>query len=255
MYGTVARFRVKPGMESKLDELGRRFDELHVPGHLGEIVYQMDKDGNEYYQAVLFESKEAYVANASSPEQDARYRELLELLEGPPDWHDGEIVHSYLATGGASGEANIALVRRWIEEAFNNGNLSRADQVFAANYVDHDPGTPDLPTGPEAARQVVTTYRTAFPDVHLTIDDIVAIGDRLIFRWTATGTHQGDLRGIPATGKRATVTGITISRVANGKVVEDYTSWDTLGLMQQLGLAQMPAPTAVAEEPQVPMEH
>ncbi len=95
MYGTVARMRVKPGMGDRLLELDRQEQALNIPGFVGEYVYRMDADPNEYYLAVVFESKEAYFANANSPEQDARYRQMLELLEGGPEWHDGEVVSVY----------------------------------------------------------------------------------------------------------------------------------------------------------------
>ena len=93
MYGTVARMRVKPGMEQRLQELTEEYEGLDVDGYVDTIVYRMDADPNEYYMAVIFEDKDSYVANADSPEQDARYREFLELLEGEPEWHDGEIVY------------------------------------------------------------------------------------------------------------------------------------------------------------------
>jgi quinol monooxygenase YgiN len=94
MYGTVARMRAKSGAVEKLAEILRGYEGLGVPGYRGSYAYQMDDDPNTLYLAVIFESKEAYHANAESPEQDARYREMLALLEGPPEWHDGEIVSS-----------------------------------------------------------------------------------------------------------------------------------------------------------------
>jgi hypothetical protein len=94
MYGTVAKMRVKPGMLDKLKELTGREDMVGIPGLVNTIVYQMDSDPNELIMAVLFENKELYVKNADSPEQDARYREFVDLLEGPPEWNDGEVVYS-----------------------------------------------------------------------------------------------------------------------------------------------------------------
>ena len=105
MYGTVARMRVKPGMESKFKDLSREYESLKVPGHIGEYVYRMDEDSNEYYMAVIFESKESYFANARSPEQDTRYREMLDTLEGEPEWHDGEIVYSFVTAGKLTSQA------------------------------------------------------------------------------------------------------------------------------------------------------
>ncbi|HLJ81133.1 MAG TPA: antibiotic biosynthesis monooxygenase [Ktedonobacterales bacterium] len=92
MYGTVARLRVKQGAEAQLAQQQRDFEALRVSGFIRAYVYQMDADPREYYLVVLFESKEAYWANARSPEQDARYQQMLALLEGQPEWHDGEVV-------------------------------------------------------------------------------------------------------------------------------------------------------------------
>jgi len=93
MYGTVARFHIKPGTEERLRQQLRDFDAAEVPGEIGEYVYRTDENPNEYYLAVMFTDREAYMANADSPEQDARYRRLAKLFTDQPEWHDGEIVH------------------------------------------------------------------------------------------------------------------------------------------------------------------
>jgi predicted ester cyclase len=90
--------------------------------------------------------------------------------------------------------------------------------------------------GPSGFRQIYSTYVTAFPDLHFTIEDIVAEGDKVVTCYTARGTHQGDLRSIAPTGKHVTVMGIVIDRFAGGKVVESRAVWDTLSFMQQLGV-------------------
>lgn len=92
MYGTVARMRMKAGAEERLTALMRGYDQLHMPGYRTTLMYQMDTDPREVYIAVVFDSKDSYDQNADSPEQDARYREMLTLLEGEPEWHDGAIV-------------------------------------------------------------------------------------------------------------------------------------------------------------------
>ena len=94
MYGTVARMRVKLGAESQLREQMQQYTRLKIPGYVTTYVYRMDADPNDYYMAVVFENKDAYAANAKSPEQDARYREMVKWLESAPEWHDGEIVAS-----------------------------------------------------------------------------------------------------------------------------------------------------------------
>src|SRR5919109_888184 len=94
MYGTVARMRVKPGMADRLQEMMQSEESrLAEAGFVGTYIYRMDADPNEYYMAVLFDSKEAYTRNADSPEQDASYQRMLEFLESEPEWHDGEIVY------------------------------------------------------------------------------------------------------------------------------------------------------------------
>jgi len=150
-------------------------------------------------------------------------------------------------------EENKALVRRWIEEAFNRGNVNIVSELFATNYVNHDPGTPGLSQGPEGAKQFVTRYRSAFPDARITIEEMFAEGDKVVTRWTASGTQRGSLPGIPATGKQSTVSGITISRIMGGKIAEDYLNWDTLGMLQQLGVFPAPPPTATVSPEQRPM--
>jgi antibiotic biosynthesis monooxygenase (ABM) superfamily enzyme len=99
MYGTIARMKLKAGKEEEFKALGQTEDELGIPGHLGEFIYRMDNDSNEYFMAVIFDSKESYHANANSPEQNSRYEQMVALLESEPEWHDGEIVHSHYRGG------------------------------------------------------------------------------------------------------------------------------------------------------------
>ena len=135
-----------------------------------------------------------------------------------------------------STEENKALVRRWVEEE-KRRNLAGVLELCAPDYVLHSPfGDMDL----AGLRQLETAFWTAFPDCHATEDDMIAEGDKVVSRYTVRATHQGELMGIPATGKGVTYTGILISRFAGGKCVEDWEQADMLGLMQQLGaLPQM----------------
>jgi steroid delta-isomerase-like uncharacterized protein len=132
-------------------------------------------------------------------------------------------------------ENNKAIVRL-LGEFWNKGNLSLADELFAPNYEHHDASTPDFGRGPESEKKRATLYRTAFPDVRLTIEDIIAEGETVMARWSCRGTHKGDLRGIAPTGKQINISGVTIARLANGKFAEGWVNWDALGLMQQLGV-------------------
>jgi len=143
-------------------------------------------------------------------------------------------------------EHNKAIVRRLFTELWNNGNLSVADEVFAPNYAHYDPSTPDFGRGPDSEKKRAALYRTAFPDLHLTIEDVIAEGETVMTRWSCRGTHKGDLNGIAPTGKHITITGLTVTRVSNGKIVEGYVNWDALGLMQQLGVVPQLANRAKA---------
>jgi steroid delta-isomerase-like uncharacterized protein len=140
-----------------------------------------------------------------------------------------------------SAEDNKALSRRLFREFWDQKNLAVADELLAADHTDHTPGSPPgLPPGPEGIKQFASVYFTAFPDLRVTIEDQVAEGERVVTRWTSYGTNSGSLFGMPATNRSATITGITIDRFAGGKIVETWTNFDNLGMLQQLGV--VPAP-------------
>ncbi len=132
-------------------------------------------------------------------------------------------------------EENKVLVRRWFEELFNAQNLGVADEITAPDHINHDPTLPDLPSGPEGDKHVVSLYHGAFPDANITVEDQVAEGDEVVTRWTGRGTHQGDLLGVPLSGNRVEVAGMTLNRVSGGKIVETWTNYDALGMMRQIG--------------------
>jgi steroid delta-isomerase-like uncharacterized protein len=141
-------------------------------------------------------------------------------------------------------EENKTISRRFIEEAFNKGNVDVIDEIVSSNIVTHDPAAPpNMPAGSEGVKQMVLGYRSAFPDIKVTIDDLIAEGDKVVTRWSARGTHEGELMGIPPTGKEGQVTGISIDRIEGGQIVESWTNWDTLGLLQQIGAVPEMAPT------------
>jgi steroid delta-isomerase-like uncharacterized protein len=140
-----------------------------------------------------------------------------------------------------STETNKTVSRRLFEEVWNKGNLALLNEIIAKDLVNSGPGTlPGLPTGPEGTKQLITVYRNAFPDVRFTIDEQIAEGDKVVTRWTAHGTHKGELVGIPATGKSSTVTGIAVDRIVNGKIAESWGIFDQFGMMQQLGVIPVP---------------
>jgi steroid delta-isomerase-like uncharacterized protein len=137
-------------------------------------------------------------------------------------------------------EENKAIVGRVWEEIFIRGNLDKADEFFAPDYVNHDPAAREDRHGPEELRQFLSMYRNAFPDMQFTIEDVIAEGDEVVVRWTLRGTHQGELIGIPPTDNQVTVTGMSIERVSGDKIVETWDNYDALGLMQQLGVIPEP---------------
>lgn len=135
-----------------------------------------------------------------------------------------------------SAESNKALSRRLLEEAFNAGNLAVIDELVTTDFVNHDAALPEPTVGPDAAKASIGAYRAGFPDLRITIEDQIAEGNRVVTRWSAKGTNQGEMMGMPPTGKQATVTGITIDLVVDGRIAESRTNWDTLGMLQQLGV-------------------
>ena len=140
-----------------------------------------------------------------------------------------------------------ALARRYFEDAFSEGRLDVLDEVMSDDFVPHDPQVNlGALRGPAAGRSVIETYRSAFPDLRMSIEDVIEQGDRVVIRWVATGTHSGELNGLAPTDRAVTVSGTTIQRVAGGRVAEAWTNWDTLGLLQQIGAA--PAPGGIAEK-------
>jgi steroid delta-isomerase-like uncharacterized protein len=131
---------------------------------------------------------------------------------------------------------NKRLLLRVFMELWNDGKLAVADEIFAPEYVNHDPASPDFGTGPEGVKQTVTLYRNAFPDLLFTIEHMIETEQFITTRFTSRGTHKGELRGIPATNGSIQVDGIVIHRISGGRIVEGWAVWDALGLMQQLGV-------------------
>jgi steroid delta-isomerase-like uncharacterized protein len=122
------------------------------------------------------------------------------------------------------------LIKRNLQ-IWNDGNFDRFDEEFAPNYRDNSSNTDKA-----QLKQAIVAMRQAFPDLHVTVDDLMVEGDKITIRWTAHGTHQGDYYGVPATGKKMKNTGISIDRIEDGKFVESWSSSDELGMFRQLGL-------------------
>jgi steroid delta-isomerase-like uncharacterized protein len=141
-------------------------------------------------------------------------------------------------------EENRALARRWAEDVMNQRNLDAVDEIYASDFVGHDPTMPEDIRGAEGRREFYSMYQSAFPDAEITIEDQVAEGDKVVTRWTGRGTHQGELLGVPPSGNRVEVTGITISRIEGGKIAEEWDQYDALGMMQAIGAVAEPGQAA-----------
>jgi steroid delta-isomerase-like uncharacterized protein len=139
----------------------------------------------------------------------------------------------------SSTEDNKATVRRYLEEAWNQKNLGILDQLTASDYARYISGQ-SSPLDREGQKQRIASFHQALPDIHLTLEDLIAEGDRVVFRITLRGTHRGVLMGVPPTGKQVTISAIDIARLADGKIVEHWGQMDTFGLLQQLGAISTP---------------
>ena len=136
---------------------------------------------------------------------------------------------------------NIATMKRFVEEVINQGRLETADEIVEENFIELDP-LPGQRQGREGLKEVVSMLRTAFPDIHWVDEETVAAGDKVVTRFTWTGTHRGDFLGIPASGNKVAVKGVVIDRLNAGKMADSRILMDTFGMMQQLGV--IPAPPA-----------
>jgi predicted ester cyclase len=140
--------------------------------------------------------------------------------------------------------ANKQIVRRAVEEPWGNPNV--LDQLLSSDYVGYDPALPEPVRGIESAKDNVNQYRSAFEGAQITVKEQIAEGDLVATRWEGRGRHTREIMGIAPSGKDVVVSGLTLSRLANEKIVEEWTNWDTLGMLQQIGAV----PTAaVAQTP------
>jgi len=139
-----------------------------------------------------------------------------------------------------STDANKALVRRWFAET-DAGNAAIVDELCASDYIDHSPPLPGMPPGNAGVRQANAALRDAFPDTIHVIEDQIAEGDLVVTRLRGRATFTGEILGIPPNGKVVEITGISIHRIVDGKLVEHWANADLLGFMQQLGALPVPA--------------
>lgn len=140
-------------------------------------------------------------------------------------------------------DENKAIVQRILKEFWIDGNVAVLDELLASDCINHEQSSPEL-RGKQACKQwandVRLVNRQGFPDFDITLEDIVAEDDKVVKRWVFEGTHSGEFAGIPPTGKKITMRGITLYRLAQGRISEMYWNYDVFGLLQQLGA--IPAP-------------
>jgi steroid delta-isomerase-like uncharacterized protein len=130
---------------------------------------------------------------------------------------------------------NKAIVRRLYQEVWNERKLEVVDQLLSASHALNDPVVSGSQVGPELYKRRVVELTTSFPDLCFTIEDTIAEGEKIVACWTISGTHQNEYMGIPATGRKISLEGITIHHIRNKKILDSYARWDVLGLMRQLG--------------------
>jgi steroid delta-isomerase-like uncharacterized protein len=143
-----------------------------------------------------------------------------------------------------SAEENKTTMRRYLD-VFEQGNIDLLDELLAPDYVNRTPATPDLPTGPEGVKGVVSMFRSAMPDLRVVVEDMIAEGDKVATRYTLEGTHEGELFGVPPTGQRLSIKSMTVERVSEGQIREHWRVTDNLDMMQQLGVVPEPGQEGV----------
>ena len=132
-------------------------------------------------------------------------------------------------------QENGILIRRWFEEVWNKGRLEAVEEMASPDVIGHGQAQHATDIGLKEFKPFVMGFRSAFPDLKVTIDQVIEQGDIVVARWTATMTHQGEFLGYAPTGKKATITGTSTQRISGGKIVEGWDNWDQLGLLVQIG--------------------
>ncbi|HUC54240.1 MAG TPA: ester cyclase [Candidatus Cybelea sp.] len=133
-------------------------------------------------------------------------------------------------------ETNKAIVRRLYAEIWNKHKLELVSEIISPSHALQAPSVSGSAVGPEAYKRQVTLFLAGYPDLRFSIEDTVAENDKVVACWTFSGTHKGDFMGIPPTNKKISVDGMTIHHITGGKIIDSYSNWDALGMMQQLGV-------------------
>ena len=135
---------------------------------------------------------------------------------------------------------NRAIVLRLYEEVWNKRRLEFASELISPSHALHGANFSGSSIGPEAYGRQVSLFVAGLPDLRFAIEDTVVENDKVVACWTISGTHKGEFMGVPATGKKVSIEGMTIHHIADGKIMDSYSSWDALGVMQQLGAVPVP---------------
>ncbi|MEU9117200.1 ester cyclase [Streptomyces sp. NPDC048483] len=213
------------GMNALMDKWVEQTKGKRTATH--SVVGKDRADSSHFVEIVEFPSHEEAMKNSHLPETDRIFQEMVALCDGMPSFTDLDIVRDE--------QLNTATARRFFHEIAVGGNLDAVDEVFAADYRDHDViKEEETVTGADVMRSDVTRWRAAF-DFTFNLDSQIAQGDDVVTRWTWTGTHKGDFMGIAPTGKVCTMTGVTTFRFHDGMVQEGWWHYDIMGLMRQLG--------------------
>jgi steroid delta-isomerase-like uncharacterized protein len=142
---------------------------------------------------------------------------------------------------------NKEIARRFMEECWNQGKLDKVGELVSNDCRYHDPVFPNLTAGAENLKQHISSCRSGFPDLTFSIDDSIAERNEVVLHWTCRGTHKAQFLGLPATNRKATVSGTSIFRMENGKISEEWSDWNLLTLMEQLGIASAPKSQSTGE--------
>jgi steroid delta-isomerase-like uncharacterized protein len=135
---------------------------------------------------------------------------------------------------------NAAIVQRFIDEVINHGRYEVCDEIVAEDFLELEP-LPGQREGREGLKEIIAMMRSAFPDIHWVTNESISSGDKVVTRFTWTGTQRGDFLGVPATGRPVTVKGVVIDRLVNGRMTDSRILMDTFGMMMQLGIIPPPA--------------
>jgi steroid delta-isomerase-like uncharacterized protein len=188
-------------------------------------------DSHHVIEIVEFPSYEEAMRQSNLPETNRIFEEMVALCEMPPTFTDLDVVRDE--------QLNKMVCRRFFD-ILAGGDLTALDQVMTSDYHDHDPSNEQDLIGLESTRAEVTKYRNGFPDSRFSLVDQIAEGDKVCNRWSWTGTQTGEFQGIAPTNRRVEMTGMTVHHLAEGKIQEGWWNYDSIGLMAQLGVVDLP---------------